>query len=171
MLPTREGWLRPLSLSQGCWLTPQAHKNAMLVQAQFQPRADDIILATYPKGLTMRYWKQSVIEHDRILFLKYDEMMADPTKHVKMLAEFLRVPFTSEEERANVPEEVVRLCSFDNLKGLHSAGRSDRVGGLPMDNFFRSGKVGDWRNHLTEEMATKLDRIVEKKLKGSGLAF
>ncbi|GJN03980.1 hypothetical protein PR202_ga21483 [Eleusine coracana subsp. coracana] len=102
-------------------------------------------------------------------------MTADRTKHVKMLAEFLRVPFSEDEENAGVPEEVVKLCSFENRKGLpvNSIGKADRIGGLLMKNssFFRSGKVGDWRNHLTEEMANKLDCIVQEKLKGLGLAF
>uniref|UniRef100_A0A0A8YD67 Sulfotransferase n=1 Tax=Arundo donax TaxID=35708 RepID=A0A0A8YD67_ARUDO len=121
------------------------------------------------------YWKQSMIEPDRVLFLKYDEMMADPIKHVKMLAKFLRVPFTDEEESVGAVEQLVKLCSFENLKSLpvNSSGMSDRIGGLPMENssFFRSAKVGDWRNHLTEEMAKKLDCIIEEKLKGSGLTF
>jgi hypothetical protein len=37
--------------------------------------------------------------------------------------------------------------------------------------WFRSGKVGDWENHLTRERARKLDCIVEDKLKGSGLTL
>ncbi|KAL6644547.1 hypothetical protein ACP70R_016155 [Stipagrostis hirtigluma subsp. patula] len=121
------------------------------------------------------YWKQSMTEPNKVLFLKYDEMMADPIEHVKMLAMFLGVPFTDEEESDGVVKEVVRLCSFENLKSLpvNSSGVSDRIGGLPMENssFFRAAKVGDWQNHLTEEMAKKLDRIIEEKLKGSGLAF
>ncbi|KAK8451465.1 hypothetical protein SEVIR_6G216500v4 [Setaria viridis] len=303
-LPTREGWWKPFVFFQGFWLTPEVARSTVLVQAQFRPRADDIILATYPKcGTTwlkalaftvanrsrhlvashghpvltshpqdlvpflevphrelhpidelealpsprllsthlpctllpsgastlgcrivylcrepkdvlvstwhfmnkvrkdfhidlgkafeffcegvslggpfwehfLGYWKWSMEEPGRVLFLKYDEMMANPAEHVKMLAEFLGVPFTEEEESAGVVEEVVRLCSFENLKSLpvNSTGVSDRVGGLPMENasFFRSGKVGDWKNHLTEEMARKLDCIVEEKLKGSGLSF
>ncbi|KAL6644544.1 hypothetical protein ACP70R_016152 [Stipagrostis hirtigluma subsp. patula] len=303
-LPTREGWWRPFVLFHGYWFTPQALENVKRVQAQFQPRVDDIILATYPKcGTTwlkalaftvtnrsrhavtndahplltrhpqdlvpflelphrhlhpmaelealpsprllsthlpftllpagtsalgcrivylcrepkdvlvstwhfmnkidkdfnieldraseffsegfsifgpiwehnLGYWTESMIEPDRVLFLKYDEMMADPIKHVKMLANFLSVPFTAEEESAGTVKEVVRLCSFENLKSqpVNSSGVSDRISGLPMVNssYFRIAKVGDWRNHLTEEMATKLDCITKEKLKGSGLTF
>nr|CAB3483473.1 unnamed protein product [Digitaria exilis] len=265
-LPIREGWWKPFVLFQGCWLTPQAAESVKVAQTQFQPRPDDIILATYPKcGTTwlkalaftielevlptpriltthlpialqpsgistlgcrvvylcrepkvvlvstwhymnkvredfhidldmtfeffcegfsifgpiwehcLGYWKQSMVEPDRILFLKYNDMMADLIKHVKMLAEFLQVPFSKEEESAGVVEEVVRLCSFKNLKSLpvNSSGVGDRIGDLPMQNsaFFRSAKVGDWRDHLTEEMAKKLDSIIVDKLKGSGLVL
>jgi hypothetical protein len=121
------------------------------------------------------FWKKSVSESDRVLFLKYDEMMAHPVVYVKMLAEFLRVPFTEEEVSGGVVEDVVHLCSFDKLKSMpvNSSGVSDRIGGVPMENssFFRAGKVGDWANHLTEEMAKKLDDIVDEKLRDSGLTF
>ncbi|RLM57937.1 cytosolic sulfotransferase 5-like [Panicum miliaceum] len=117
------------------------------------------------------YWKQSKMEGEKGLFLNYDEMIAEPTRHVKMLAEFLRVPFTDEESRGAV-EEVVRLCSFQNLKSLpvNSQGVSKR-NGLENSSFFRTGKVGDWTNHMTVEMAQKLDCIIEEKLRGSGLTF
>uniref|UniRef100_A0A0E0LWV0 Sulfotransferase domain-containing protein n=1 Tax=Oryza punctata TaxID=4537 RepID=A0A0E0LWV0_ORYPU len=121
------------------------------------------------------YWNKHVEEPDRVLFLKYDDMMADPAGHVKKLAKFFRVPFTDEEVHAGVMEEVVRLCSFEKLSRLlvNSSGVVDRVGERPMKNsaFFRKGKVGDWNNYLTEEMAKKLDAVIEEKLKGSGLTL
>ncbi|XP_037410031.1 flavonol 3-sulfotransferase-like [Triticum dicoccoides] len=102
-------------------------------------------------------------------------MRAEPVKHVKMLAKFLGVPFTEEEMRCGVVEGVVHLCSFDKLRSMpvNSSGVTDRIGGVPMENssYFRAGKVGDWANHLTEEMSKKLDAIVEEKLRGSGLTF
>ncbi|KAJ1269151.1 hypothetical protein BS78_07G188500 [Paspalum vaginatum] len=309
-LPRREGWWKPFFLFEGCWLTPEALKSVTVVQAEFRPRADDVILATYPKcgttwlkalaftvanrsrhavvtgnggggghhpvlarhpqdlvpflelpyrqlhpvaelealpsprllcthlplgslppgaaalgcrvvylcrdpkdvlvstwhfmnkvragfhidldtafeffceGVSLYgpfwdhcrgYWNKSLEQPGRVLFLKYDEMMAEPAEHVRMLAEFLGVPFTEEEESGGVAEAVVRLCSFDSLRNLpvNATGVSDRIGGLPMNNssYFRSGKVGDWRNYLTEEMAAKLDSIVEENLRGSGLSF
>lgn len=122
------------------------------------------------------YWKESLKEPSKVLFLKYDDMMVAPAKHVKMLAEFLRVPFTDDEERDGVVEEVVSLCSFEKLKSLlvNSRGVPNRIGGVvPIENslFFRNAKVGDWVNHLTEGMAQKLNNIMEEKLEGSGLTF
>ncbi|RLM70337.1 cytosolic sulfotransferase 5-like [Panicum miliaceum] len=233
-LPTREGWWEPFFLVQGFWLSPSITKSVTALLAQFRPRRNDIILATYPKcGTTwlkalafkivnrsnhpvvtgyghplfshnphdlvpdlerpcrhlhpvteldelpyprllsthlplallpsstftlgwvvylcrepkdvlvsvwyhikkvrpnlfiefdrafeffcegfsfygpiwehyLGYWKQSKMEPEKVLFLKYDEMIAEPTKHVKMLAEFLRVPFTDEEGSRGAVEE------------------------------------------------------------------
>uniref|UniRef100_A0A0E0QL67 Sulfotransferase domain-containing protein n=1 Tax=Oryza rufipogon TaxID=4529 RepID=A0A0E0QL67_ORYRU len=305
-LPTREGWWTTFVLYHGCWMTPQTARSVSLVRAQFAPRDDDVVLATYPKcgttwlkalafAITNRsshpvgagdhplltqsphdlvpfielpfrhihplaaaldaipsprllgthmqhhllpprvdelgcrivylcrepkdvivslwhfinkvidddlsldfdkafemfvdgfssvgpiwnhylgYWNKHVEEPDRVLFLKYDDMMADPTGHVKKLAKFLRVPFTDDEVDAGVVEEVVTLCSFEKLSRLpvNSSGVVDRIGGRLVHNsaFFRKGKVEEWKNYLTEEMAKKLDAVVEEKLKGSGLTF
>ena len=39
------------------------------------------------------------------------------------------------------------------------------------DTFFRKGKVGDWNNHLTLEMAMQIDQITMQKLSGFGLTL
>nr|CAB3475531.1 unnamed protein product [Digitaria exilis] len=104
-------------------------------------------------------------------------MTSDPVRYVKKLALFLGVPFTCREEEDGVVEQVVRLCSFEMLSGLEG----NKTGSLklrPRPNvvyeksaFFRTCKVGDWVNHMSEEMRRKLDRIMAEKLKGSGLVF
>ncbi|CAO2142243.1 unnamed protein product [Urochloa humidicola] len=120
------------------------------------------------------YWRESIVKPDRVLFLKYEEMMLEPVKFVKALALFLSSPFTNEEEEAGVPEEVVRLCSFKTLSGVNST-QTDVVQrgnfAAKKSAYFRKGKVGDWVNHISEEMARKLDNIMGEKLKGSGLVF
>jgi hypothetical protein len=88
------------------------------------------------------YWDLSVREPNNVLFLNYDEIMAQPARHVRMLAEFLGVPFTIEEESGEVVEEVVRLCS--NLKNMsvNSDGVVvDQIGAIPtkISMFFRRG--------------------------------
>ncbi|XP_059645028.1 cytosolic sulfotransferase 13-like [Cornus florida] len=117
------------------------------------------------------YWKESLEKPEKVLFLKYEEMKEQPTLHLRRLAEFLGCPFSPEEETEGVVDEIVRLCSFENLSNLEvntsgnlSTGRQNKV-------FFRRGEVGDWKNYLTPEMAERLDQIIEQKLCGSGLKF
>ncbi|XP_062230329.1 cytosolic sulfotransferase 8-like [Phragmites australis] len=123
----------------------------------------------------LEYWNESKARPGKVLFLKYEEMTANPVKEVKRLADFLGHPFTDEEEGSGVVDQVVRLCSFENLTSLevNSTGVADRIGGFPMENstYFRRGNVGDWVNYLSREMAQQLDGIVEEKLKGSGLTL
>jgi len=94
---------------------------------------------------------------------------------VRRLATFLGVPFSIKEEEDGVLEKVLRLCSFEKLSGLpaNQVGEINRVGNMGFDKsvFFRKGIVGDWVNHITDEMGRKIDCIMEEKLKGSGLKF
>lgn len=108
---------------------------------------------------------------DKVFFLKYEDMKDEPVVHLRKLAEFLGCPFSSEEEKDEVLEGIVELCSFDNLSNL----KVNKVGKLPSGEdysvFFRKGEVGDWKNHLTSEMVERLDRICKEKFEGSGLTF
>ncbi|XP_039136735.1 cytosolic sulfotransferase 15-like [Dioscorea cayenensis subsp. rotundata] len=120
------------------------------------------------------YWKESKRRPEKVLFLKYEEMMEDPVSHLRKLAEFMGCPFSMEEERDGVVEDIVKLCSFDNLRELEV--NKDNKGSvesrrLPPSSFFRKGKVGDWVNYLSMEMVEKLDAITKEKLHGFGLSF
>ncbi|KAK3198729.1 hypothetical protein Dsin_022144 [Dipteronia sinensis] len=64
------------------------------------------------------YWKASLEQPDKILFLKYEDLKEDVNFHFKRLADFLGCPFYVDEERREVIEERSKLCSFDNLKNL-----------------------------------------------------
>ena len=120
------------------------------------------------------YWKDSLASPQRILFMKYEDVKRDSLCQVKRLAEFMGFPFSSEEEGQGLIHEIMELCSFENLRNL----KVNKTGAISVgnvstgkDTFFRKGEVGDWKNHLTAEMADRTDRIMEEKLKGSGLTF
>ncbi|KAL6613769.1 hypothetical protein ACP70R_036039 [Stipagrostis hirtigluma subsp. patula] len=123
----------------------------------------------------LEYWRESTKRPEKVLFLKYEEIMSEPVKYVRRLAVFLGVPFTIKEEEGMIPEKVVRLCSFEKLSSLqanqmgHISLRENMV--LEKSAYFRKGKVGDWVNHINQEMGRKLDYIVAEKLKGSGLVL
>ncbi|KAE8714493.1 hypothetical protein F3Y22_tig00110195pilonHSYRG00095 [Hibiscus syriacus] len=64
------------------------------------------------------YWKASLDQPDKVLFLKYEEMKEDTAFYVAKLAGFIGYGFTSEEKRDGVVEKIVRMCSFDHLRNL-----------------------------------------------------
>ncbi|TVU38014.1 hypothetical protein EJB05_11361, partial [Eragrostis curvula] len=121
----------------------------------------------------LTYWRASVARPDRVLFLKYEDMLLDPGSNVRRLAEFMARPFSAAEEDADAVAAVVELCSFDKMKGLevNKSGTAGAYVGFARDSFFRKGVAGDWANHMTPEMAARLDGIVRDKLRGTGLAF
>ncbi|KAK7837330.1 cytosolic sulfotransferase 5 [Quercus suber] len=117
------------------------------------------------------YWKESLENPERVLFLKFEEMKEQPTTHLRKLAEFLGCPLSSEEEAKGVGDDILRLCSFDNLSNVEVNKSGKLSSGEENSKFFRRGEVGDWVNHLTDEMIEKLDRITQEKFRGSGLKF
>ncbi|KAI7745667.1 hypothetical protein M8C21_030422 [Ambrosia artemisiifolia] len=94
---------------------------------------------------------------------------------LKMLAAFMGKPFTLEETEKGVVEEIVRLCSFENVSNLEVNKKGvERFGKLvevEKRSLFRKGEIGDWRNYLSQEMKDRMDGIFEEKLKGSGLVL
>ncbi|OIS95876.1 PREDICTED: cytosolic sulfotransferase 12-like [Nicotiana attenuata] len=117
------------------------------------------------------YWKESLKNHTRVLFLMYEQIKEKPEIQLKRLAEFLECPFSTEEETSGVVDEIVKLCSFENLSNLEVNKNEKLSTGVENKVFFRRGEVGDWKNYFTTEMVEKLDHIIEQKIQGSGLKF
>ncbi|XP_017974845.1 PREDICTED: flavonol sulfotransferase-like [Theobroma cacao] len=120
------------------------------------------------------YWKASLERPDKILFLKYEDMTKDTEACVKKLAEFFDCPFSLEEERKGIVQAIIKFCSFENLSNLdvNKTGKQVKKDAFVENSaYFRKGKIGDWRNHLTAEMGARLDNIMKEKLSGSGLTF
>ncbi|TVU38015.1 hypothetical protein EJB05_11362, partial [Eragrostis curvula] len=116
------------------------------------------------------YWNASRASPDTVLFLRYEDMLRDPGEHVRKLARFVGQPFSAAEEEAGVVTDIVSLCSFDKQKNL-AVNNTGSNAPFAKYIYFRKGMVGDWVNHMTPEMARRLDAIVEDKLRGSGLSF
>ncbi|KAH6762956.1 hypothetical protein C2S52_020389 [Perilla frutescens var. hirtella] len=117
----------------------------------------------------LEYWKLSVEHPERALFLKFEDMKAQPHLHLRRVAEFLNCPFTADEEEYGLVDKILKLCSFDNLSALKVNKTGALSSGEETSAFFRRGEVGDWNNYLSAEMVRKLDRITKEKFSGSGL--
>ncbi|XP_035841845.1 flavonol 3-sulfotransferase-like [Helianthus annuus] len=121
------------------------------------------------------YWKASMERPKIILFLKYEDMKKDPTDNVKKLAEFIGFPFTIEEEKTGVIENIIKLCSFEKLSNLevNKSGkhRAKDVNAAENRIYFRKAKDGDWKNYFTDEMIEKIDKLIDEKLGATGLVL
>ncbi|XVE54659.1 hypothetical protein DITRI_Ditri03aG0099900 [Diplodiscus trichospermus] len=102
-------------------------------------------------------------------------MREDTVLQVKKLAKFMGYPFSTEEEEKGLVEKIVKMCSFESLSKLevNKSGKHREGTSMVIENkiYFRKGKVGDWENYLTPEMAAVLDLITVQKLSGSGLTL
>ncbi|KAK8693841.1 hypothetical protein V6N13_071409 [Hibiscus sabdariffa] len=117
------------------------------------------------------YWKESSERPNNVLFMKYEDMKEDPISHLKMLANFLGVPFSTEEEEAGLIEQIMKLCSFESLKDLEVNKSGKSIKNFDNKHLFRKGEIGDWVNYLSPSMVEQLSRIMEEKFGDSGLKF
>ncbi|KAI3454004.1 hypothetical protein Pfo_010667 [Paulownia fortunei] len=117
------------------------------------------------------YWNAHLKNPEKVLFLKYEDLKDDITFHVKKIAGFVGYPFSLEEEKQGLIEEISRLCSFENLKNLEVNKTGYISGVLKNSSYFRKGEVGDWTNYLTPAMAERIVKLMDSKLEGSGLMF
>jgi hypothetical protein len=118
------------------------------------------------------YWRWHTKRPSQVLFLTYEELTTDTLGQLRHLAEFVGCPFMVEEQELGVDRKIVEACAMESLSRLevNQSGTTDMVDKTYANNiFFRRGVVGDWRNHLTPEMARRIDEITEIKFKGSGL--
>ncbi|XP_009779416.1 cytosolic sulfotransferase 15-like [Nicotiana tabacum] len=118
------------------------------------------------------YWRESLENPNKVLFLKYEDMKLDVCNQLKRLADFLGFPFTKEEEKGGIIKDVSSLCSFQNLRDLqvNKKGKG-AISDFENRNLFRKGEIGDWVNYFTPSMFERLSKVMEEKLGGSGLTF
>ncbi|KAJ4787741.1 Sulfotransferase [Rhynchospora pubera] len=122
----------------------------------------------------LEYWEESKRRPEKILFLKYENILQEPVKYAKQLAHFIGCPFSESEENQHVVEQIVELCSIKKMKDFDVNKDGDLVTSstnvhISKAYFFRKGEVGDWKSHMTQEMAERLDTLIKEKFEGSGL--
>lgn len=136
---------------------------------------DDFCEGRFPFGPyfehVIGFWKLSLEQPNKVLFLKYEDMKGNNSLfHLKSLAKFLGLPFSSREENDGVINDIIELCGINNLKEL-SVNKVGFMNKFVEKNFFRRGEVGDWTNHFSPTMVDKISSLMKQKLENTGLSF
>ncbi|MED6133409.1 hypothetical protein PIB30_027948 [Stylosanthes scabra] len=117
------------------------------------------------------YHKESLKNSRKVLILTFEQMKLHPTLVLKELAKFIGCPFFEEEFSKGLVDDILNLCSFNNLRNLEVNKNGKLPDGADAKVFFRRGEIGDWKNYLTPEMIEELNTIIENTLAKHGLRF
>ncbi|XP_021838658.2 cytosolic sulfotransferase 5-like [Spinacia oleracea] len=108
------------------------------------------------------YWKETQKNPKHVLFLEYEGLKKEPKAHLKRLAEFVGCPFSEEEDKKNVIDEIIELCSIKSMKEMEVNKTGKFYPWVENKALFRKGEVGDWNNHLTTSMAKGFHQMLQK---------
>lgn len=139
----------------------------------------------------LKFWERR--NQENIMFLTYEEM--------KKVKRYWVVPFVEEWNEMNIFQDqagvIRKTAKFLNktitdkqVEGLSKhltfssmaanpavnleyllAQKKSSEQNDPDEKFIRKGKVGDWRNYMSEELSDRFDEWTERNLKNTGLSF
>uniref|UniRef100_A0A023F9A7 Putative sulfotransferase n=1 Tax=Triatoma infestans TaxID=30076 RepID=A0A023F9A7_TRIIF len=118
------------------------------------------------------FW--NIRDEPNVLFLKYEEMKKDQRGIIKRTAKFFGKELT--DEQVDMLEEHLSFKNMQsnpalNLEGLLKLRNGPEFKQEGDQNFIRKGKIGDWKNYMTEEISEKFDKWIEQNRQGTDLYF
>lgn len=116
----------------------------------------------------LQYWDKR--NEENFLFLKYEDVKVDVRGTMRAIAQFMNKTLTEKDCNALcdfLSIEKMREnkgCNFEPIVGTKNYEKNGT-------RFVRKGIVGDWKNHMTEEISLKFDKWIEESTLGTGLGF
>jgi len=107
----------------------------------------------------LEWWDESK-RNPNVLFLKYEDMLADPTAAITTIAQFCNLDSS--------PEVVAKTVAGSSISSMKS---NEKANALAAFNHLRQGGSGGWRNTFTVAQNELFDAVYTKKMEGSGLVF
>ncbi|XP_047978671.1 cytosolic sulfotransferase 15-like [Salvia hispanica] len=115
------------------------------------------------------YRELSLKRPKNVMFVNFEGMLEDPHGYVKKLGDFLECPFEEEEE----VDDIVKNCSFEMLSSydVNKSKESTTWFPTPYNSFFRKGKVGDYKNYLSNESVQRIDTLTKERFHSLGFMY
>ena len=106
-------------------------------------------------------------DHKNLKFLWFEDMKSDLSTVLYEMCDFLGVKMTTKQ--VNQLEDHLHIDNFrkNNSVNMTSNYSKEKSNG----SFIRSGKVGGWRQHFSDERVEDWRNWIEDNTKGTGLSF
>ena len=115
---------------------------------------------------TLGWWRVAQANPSQVLWVRYEEMLAEPLQSVRKVARLV-APEKADDEA--LLERIVQASSFSEMKQRHESDANAEMRNAGGTSHFRKGKSGDWRSHLSEAQSARFSKYMADRLKGSGL--
>jgi hypothetical protein len=109
-------------------------------------------------------WLPRVAETN-VLWLTYEDMLADPRAAVIAIGEFLGGAAAAAVTQPRLVERIIDASSFDKMRVDQRRWSSERPANVP--EFVRKGVVGDWLNHFSAAQARRLAKRFAERTRGT----
>ncbi|XP_070558601.1 sulfotransferase 1C3-like isoform X2 [Ptychodera flava] len=114
-----------------------------------------------------KHWL-SLKDTENVMVLHYEDVVRDMSHNILKIADFLIAKKISEEKL----EEIVKKCSFDNMRMNKSVNhRGIDFGSKEKNIVVRKGVIGDWKNYFTVAQNERFDAEYRKKMAGVDVTF
>ncbi|XP_034535450.1 sulfotransferase family 5A, member 1 [Notolabrus celidotus] len=114
-------------------------------------------------------WTNQTAALDKLLHVTYEEMSLDLHGAIKKVSSFLECPLVEDEVNT-----CVKHCSFSSMKHNNMVNYTlipQEIMDHSKGSFMRKGKIGDWKNMLTEEQNQSFDKVYKSKMQDCTLEF
>jgi hypothetical protein len=109
----------------------------------------------------LSWWEHR--ELDNLLFLRYEDMKRDFDGELRKIIDFLDYDLTQE-----VVARIKEATSFSHMKKAEFSNHQEIT---DLEDFFRKGQIGSWREVFTAEQSEAFDRVYQERMQGTGLDF
>ncbi|KAG5185843.1 hypothetical protein JKP88DRAFT_354042 [Tribonema minus] len=108
----------------------------------------------------LEWWAEAQKDPEHVLCLKYEDLIAEPLRGVRSIAQFLGLPHAD-----SVLQAVVDKSSIDAMR------KDSKAAAAVGFDHLRRGGAGGWREALTARQSDAFDALYRARMAGSGLAF
>ncbi|XP_018571408.1 estrogen sulfotransferase-like [Anoplophora glabripennis] len=120
----------------------------------------------------MEFWNMR--HESNILILRYEDMVSDTREAVRKIAKFMEKSLSEDDITSII--EFLSLKNMRKNRGCNMEPFVESKNGPDFYNkigihFVRQGKVGDWKNYMSQEITRKFDEYIDKNTRETGLSF